>query len=201
MLNYNTKSKMRIVSIDNMIIQELRRSGLSHEMKSLEACKFLVIEEREGKIVGAGGVGGIFNVPSLQISEEMQGKGIGKILLGATIEEARKRGYSFISGSRNPENSRAIKLHDFYGFYPIFRIHYSPGMVRDIIILILKPKGKIVSRFFSIFNTLPGTIVLAFALKIAKRLFRIFLTYPPEEFPDPGVKHIISNFEKLSKVQ
>lgn len=199
MLNHNTNHKMRIVNTDNKIIEELRKSGLSYEMKSLEACKFLAIEEQEGKIVGAGGVGGIFNVPSLQISNEMQGKGVGKILLGATIEEAKKRGYSFISGSRNPENHRAIKLHDFYGFYPIFRIHYSPDMTRDIIILILRPRGRIVARFFSIFNNLFGTIALALALKIAKRLFKIFLTYPPEEFPDPSVIHIINNFEKLSR--
>lgn len=190
---------MKIVNTNKNIIEQLRKSGLSQKMKSLESCDFLVIEEKEGKIVGAGGVGGLFNVPSLQIDDQYQGKGIGKILLGATLEEAKKRGYSFISGSRNPENIRAIKLHDFYGFYPIFRAYYTPNMVRDIIILILKPRGKLAAKFFSLFNNIIGTITLALVLKVTKPLFRRVLTYPPEEFPNVSVIHMIKNFEKLPK--
>jgi len=190
---------MKIVNINKNIIEQLRKSGLSQKMKSLESCDFLVIEEKEGKIVGAGGVGGLFNVPSLQIDDQYQGKGIGKILLGATLEEAKKRGYSFISGSRNPENIMAIKLHDFYGFYPIFRAHYTPNMVRDIIILILKPKGKLAAKFFSLFNNIIGTITLALVLKVTKPLFRRVLTYPPKEFPNVSVICMIKNFEKLPK--
>ena len=190
---------MKIVNVDRHIIQELRKSGLSTEMESLENCSFLVIEERNGKIIGAGGVGGIFNIPSLQIDEKYQGQGIGKILLGEIIHEAKKRGYSFISGSRNPENSRAIKLHDFYGFRPIFRAHYSPDFVRDVIILILRPRGKIVESFFRFFNNLVGTTLLSIVLKIAKSLFPLMLTYPTEKYPDASIKCMIKNFEKLPK--
>lgn len=190
---------MRIVDTDNQIIQKLQESGLSKDMRSLEACDFLVLEEHEGKIIGAGGVGGLFNVPSLQINDEFQGKGLGKILLGATLDEAKRRGYSFISGSRNPENHRAIKLHDLYGFYPIFRIHYSPSIVRDVIILILRPKGKIVLGFLSIFNNIIGAAILASVLKFTKPFFRGVLTLSPEEFPNPSVTYMIKNFEKLKR--
>lgn len=190
---------MKIVNTNKNIIEQLRKSGLSQKMKSLESCDFLAIEEKEGKIIGAGGVGGLFNVPSLQIADQFQGKGIGKILLGASIEEAKKRGYSFISGSRDPENSRAIKLHDFYGFYPIFRAHYTPDIVSDVIILILKPKGKLVAKFFSLFNNIIGTIILASILKITKPLFRRILTYPPEVHPNVSVICMIKNFKKLPK--
>lgn len=190
---------MKIVNVDKHIIQELRKSGLSKEMESLENCSFLVIEERNGKIIGAGGVGGFFNIPSLQIDEKYQGQGIGKILLGEIIHEAKKRGYSFISGSRNPENSRAIKLHDFYGFKPIFRAHYSPDFVRDVIILILRPRGKIVESFFRFFNTLVGTTLLSIVLKIAKSLFPFMLTYPTQKYPNASIKCMIKNFEKLPK--
>ncbi|MCH7771972.1 MAG: GNAT family N-acetyltransferase [Bacteroidetes bacterium] len=190
---------MKIVNVDKHIIQELRKSGLSKEMESLENCSFLVIEERNEKIIGAGGVGGIFNIPSLQIDVKYQGQGIGKILLGEIIHEAKKRGYSFISGSRDPENSRAIKLHDFYGFKPIFRAHYSPDFVRDVIILILRPRGKIVESFFRFFNNLVGTTLLSIVLKIAKSLFPLMLTYPTEKYPDASIKCMIKNFEKLPK--
>ena len=190
---------MKIVNVDKHIIQELRKSGLSKEMESLENCSFLVIEERNEKIIGAGGVGGIFNIPSLQIDVKYQGQGIGKILLGEIIHEAKKRGYSFISGSRNPENSRAIKLHDFYGFKPIFRAHYSPDFVSDVIILVLRPREKIVESFFRFFNNLVGTTLLSIVLKIAKSLFPLMLTYPTEKYPDASIKCMIKNFEKLPK--
>jgi len=190
---------MQIIDVDNKIILELRKSGLSKEMKSLEFCKFLIIE-KDGKninIMGAGGVGGLFNVPSLQIGEEFQGKGLGKILLKATIDEAKKRKYSFISGSRNPKNSRAIKLHDYFGFKPIFRIHYSPEIIRDVIILVLSPKGKIVAKFLGIFNNKFGMVVLGIMVRITKSLFREVLTLEPNEFRAPDIMHMIKNFEKL----
>ena len=188
---------MRIVDVDENIVRDLERSEITEKTKNFELCNFLAIEEKDGKIIAAGGIGGLFNVPSLYIAKKFQGQGIGKILLRAIIEEAKRRGYSYISGSRNPKNVRAIKLHDFYGFYPVFRIHYCPGWVRDVIILILRPKGKIVARFFSFFNMRFGTILLSIALKIAKPLFGSVLTYPPEKFPNPSISYMIKNFEKL----
>ena len=188
---------MRTTDTSPAIIDRLRESGLSKQMTSLESCKFLVIEEDGGRIVGAGGVGGLFNVPSLQIADEYQGKGIGKKLLQETLREARRRKYSFIAGSRDPENTRAIKLHDFFGFHPIFRIHYADGITRDIIILVLKPKGRIVSAFLGVFNSLAGTIALSIALKIAKPLSKSVLTLAPEELPTPSIKSMIKNFCKL----
>ena len=185
--------------MDQKIIQKLRKSGISSEMESLENCSFLVIEERVGKIIGAGGLGGIFNIPSLQIDKKYQGLGIGKNLLGEVIKEAKKRGYSYISGSRNPENVSAIKLHNYYGFIPLFRANYSPEMVRDVIILVLRPRGKIVKNFFRFFNTLPGMIILSILLKIFKSLFPLMLTYPIEKYPNPNITCMIKNFEKLSK--
>lgn len=188
---------IKIVDVTDEIKDKLRKSGLSKDMISLEYCDFLVIDERENKIVGAGGLGGLLNVPSLQIDENYRGEKLGKKLLGITIEETKKRGYSFISGSRNPENLVAIKLHDFYGFKRIFRIHYSPGIVRDVIILVLTPKGKIIEKFFTIFNSLLGTIIFAVFIKIAKSFFPKLFTLSPDEFPDISISHMIKNFEKL----
>lgn len=188
---------MRTTNTDGEIVGKLRESGISRQMKSLESCKFLVVEEADGRIVGACGVGGLLNVPSLQIADGYQGKGIGKKLLGETLDEARRRGYSFISGSRNPENARAIKLHDFFGFYPVFRVHYTDHITRDIIILVLRPRGRFASAFFGMFNSLAGTIVLSLVLKVAKPLFTSVLTYPPEEFPVASVASMIKNFHKL----
>ncbi len=188
---------MTIVEFNENIKQKLRESGLSKKMGSLEFCKFLAIEERDGKIVGAGGIGGLFHVPSLQIDSKFQGQGIGKILFDAMIKEAKKRNYSFLAGSRNPENTRVIKIEDKIGFFSVFRIHYSQEMTRDIVITLLNPKGKIVEKFFRIFNNKIGTIFLSIFLKIIKPIFATLFTLPPEEFPDPSILHIIKNFEKI----
>jgi len=149
---------MKVVKMDENLRNRLRESGLSQKMKSLEFCKFLIIEEENNVIVAATGIGGMFNVHSIQIADTHQGKGLGKKLLGALVDEAKKQGYSFFLNSMNPENTPIVKLVKSYGFEPLFRIHYSKEVVRDSGILILKPKGKTVKYFFRFFNTKGGNV-------------------------------------------
>src|SRR5690349_16783480 len=105
---------MKIVDVNSEIIQRLRETGLSSGMKSLENCDFLVIIEHNNKVIAASGIGGLFHVPSLQIHQDYQNKGLGGKLLSVVMDEAKKRKYSFISGSRNPDNLNAVRLHDFF---------------------------------------------------------------------------------------
>ena len=188
---------MRIVDADEETVGRLVESGIMRQMSSFESCKFFVLEEDGGRIIGACGLGGLFNVPSLQIVDGYQGRGIGKKLLAELIAEAGRRGYSFIAGSRNPENARAIKLHDFFGFCPVFRIRYAPDITRDVIILVLKPRGRLVSAFLRTFNNLAGTAVLALALKTSKPLLVRVMTLQPDELPDPSVSCMLRNFRRL----
>lgn len=189
---------MRIVDVDNEIIDRLRESGVSSEMKSLESCTFLSIIEHNNKIIGACGIGGLFNVISLQIHPDYQDKGFGGKLLGAVVSEAKRREYSFIAASRNPENLNAVRLHNFFGIKPVFQIKYSSRFTRDVIILELNKRGKLVGGFLRIFNTVLGMTILVCCLKIfRKMLFRSVLTYPPEEFPSPDVSYAIKNFKKI----
>lgn len=167
-------------------------------MKSLEDCEFLAIIEQDGKIVGASGVGGFFHVTSLQILPTFQNKGLGGKLFSATIQEAKKRNYSFLAGSRNPQNLHAVRLHDFFGLNPIFQIRYRPGFIRDVVMLDFNKRGKILRKFLEIFNNKFGMIFLVTMIKIfRKSLFKVLLTYTPEEFPDLDVKYAIKNFKKL----
>jgi len=190
--------KMRVVDVDAKIIQDLRQSGLSSKMKSLELSKFLVIEEDKEKIIGAAGIAGFFNIQLLQVLDEYQGKGIGKKLFVKLLEEEKIRGYSYSLGSRNPQNTPMVKLGDLTNRYVLFRIHYSKGITRDVNILVLRKRGKIVAKFLGSFNNLLGMIILAFAIKIVRRLFRTFSSYSRDEFPEPNIKYMISNFEKIS---
>ena len=126
---------MRIVNVTKDVIKDLRDSGLSLEMKSLENCTFLVIAEHNGIIVGASGVGGIFNVPSLQVHPDYLGKGIGAKLLEEVIAESKRRKYSFICGCRDPKNISVVRLHDFFKLRPLLRVKYSPDYTTDVIFL------------------------------------------------------------------
>jgi len=189
---------MRVVDVDDNIIQELRNSGLSSEMISLEFCKFLILEEEHGKIVAASGLGGFFNVHSLQILDGYRGKGLGKILFKRTIEEAKKKNYSFTLLSINPENTPIVKLTKSSGFKPLFRIHYADNLVRDAGILVLKTKGKVLEKILKLFNTKIGITILAISLKIFRKfMFSSVLTLQSEEFPSPNLRYIIKNFQKI----
>ena len=139
--------KMRVVDVDAKIIRDLRQSGLSAKMKSLELSKFLVIEEDKEKIIGAAGISGFFNIQLLQVLDEYQGKGIGKKLFVKLVEEEKRRGYSYSLGSRNPQNIPMVKLGDLTNRYVLFRIHYTQGITRDVNILVLRKRGKIVAKF------------------------------------------------------
>ena len=55
---------MRIVDVDNKIVQKLRRSDTSMQIRTLESADWIVIDENDGKIVGAVGMGGLFHVSS-----------------------------------------------------------------------------------------------------------------------------------------
>jgi len=189
---------MKIVEVNKKIRERLRESGLSKEMKSLEFCEFIAIAENAGKIIGASGTGGLFHVVSLQIHPDFVNKGFGGKLLGIVINEAKKRGYSFLAASRDPKNVGAVKLHIRYNLKPVFQIKYRPDFIRDVILLELGSKGRIVRKFLSVFNNKLGMAVFIIAIKLLKKtLFRFMLTYPAEEFPDPDVSFAIKNFEKI----
>ena len=87
---------MRIVNVDNKIREKLRASGISEQMKTLESSDWLVIDENNEELTGAAGMGGIFHVSSIQVNQNFRGRGIGKMLQGQLIQEAKRRGFHII---------------------------------------------------------------------------------------------------------
>lgn len=187
---------MRVIEVDLQIIDRLRKDGLSTKMKSLEFCKFLIIEEENGKIIGVSGIGGLVNNHSIIINEQYRGKGLGLRLLKENIEEAKRRGYNYITSARNPKNIAMKRLHDACNFKPLFRIKYSPEITSEAQILALNLKGQIIQKLLGLFNTKIGFMVLAALLKLIKPRFENILTLSGDEFGEPDFKYIISHFEK-----
>ena len=192
---------MRIVNVDSEIIKELRHSGISKEMKSLESSNWLVLAEVDKKTAGASGPGGLFNFNHIQVIEKFQNKGLGVLLAREVINESRKRGYSFITGMIDPENKQSVSLHNKLGYETIFRIHYSPKIIQDVIIFTFNRRGKIVKSFLGIFNNILGMSILACLLKIFKTMFPKIINYNEKKIPNPDIKYIIKNFEKYKIIQ
>jgi len=188
---------MKIVDVDRKIVQKLRRSDASMKIRTLESADWIVIDENDDKIIGAAGMGGLFHVSSIQIDKNFRGKGIGKILQGELIKEANRRGFSFVTVFIEPQNEASVKLHSFFNYDTVFRIHYSNEKILDVKIIVLRPMGKIIKKFLSCFNSKIGIFFLACALKITKPLFRKVLSYNEENAPSPSIKTIIKNFQKI----
>ena len=188
---------MKIVDIDNKIIQKLRGSDTSMQIRTLESADWIVMDEKNDKIVGAVGMGGLFHVSSIQIDKNFRGKGIGRMLQGELIKEAGRRGFSFVTVFVEPQNEASVKLHSFFNYDTVFRIHYSNEKILDVKIIILRPMGKIIKKFLSCFNSKIGIFFLACTLKITKPLFKKVLSYNEENAPSPSIKTIIKNFQKI----
>jgi len=189
---------MKLVSDVKSIKERLRLSGLTDIMSSIENCDFLIFFEYKGKIIGASGIGGLLNVPSLVIHPDFINKGLGVKLFDAVIKEAKKRNYSFLFGSRNPKNLSAVRIHNHFKLLPIFQIKYNSEFTRDIVFLRLNNRGKLFENFLKLFNNSIGITILAVFLKIFRRLiFRGLVTLSPEEFPSPNVVYAIKNFKRL----
>ncbi|MBN2389755.1 MAG: GNAT family N-acetyltransferase [Anaerolineae bacterium] len=58
----------------------------------------------------------LFAIDRLMIAEGHRGKGYGKAALLTILEEAKRRGFSRIQLSTNPENVKAITLYESVGF-------------------------------------------------------------------------------------
>ena len=189
---------MRIVDVNDSIIKNLRNSGISKLMKSLESCDWLAIEENNDRIIGAAGMGGFFHVSSIQIIEEFQNKGIGKKLQKELIDESRRRGYSFVMVLFNPSNIPSANLHTSLGYKKIFRIKYSENYINDVNIIIFRGVGNFLHSILKIFNSKTGMFFLACCLKILKPLFRRLIAYDENDLPSPSVRWIVRNFEKIN---
>jgi GNAT superfamily N-acetyltransferase len=191
---------MKVVNVDSKIKERLKESGLLDEMSNLEACDFLVIVEHDEKIIGASGIGGKLHVNTLIVQDKFRNKAIGALLLKDVIKEAKKRKYSFITASRDPENLNAVRLHDFFKLLPIFQVKYREQFTRDVIFLSFNKKGDIFEKLLMFFNSKIGTAVLITSMKVLKNsLFKKILTYSPEEFPEPDIWFSIKNFEKIKR--
>ena len=188
---------MYIQEMNSKFKEKLRKSGLSKEMKSLESCNFFTIEEEDNLVIGAAGLGGLFHVSGIQILEKWRGKGLGKKLQGELVDEAKKRGYSFLTVFNDPRNIASENLHNSLGYETVFRINYTETIVNDVKIIVFKKRAIIVKKFLEIFNSKIGMLGLGILLKFTRKIFPKIILYNEENIPEPSIINMIKKFEKI----
>jgi L-amino acid N-acyltransferase YncA len=110
----------------------------------LRACR--LIAKVGGRVVGwaaltpyssrraYAGVAGL----SIYVSASARGQGIGKVLLGALIEESERAGLWTLQAGIFPENAASLALHRAHGFREVGRrerIGRLNGVWRDVVLM------------------------------------------------------------------
>ncbi len=111
------------------------REQIASEYAGVPDTRFYLIAEVGGRIVGYGG---LFSpsqyveadIQTVTVIDELQGKGIGRALLGRLIEEASRRSAPAILLEVRVGNESAIHLYESFGFVEIARRlnYYGQGL-------------------------------------------------------------------------
>ena len=75
---------------------------------------------------------------SIYLSNEVQGKGLGKVMLQKLILDSEENGFWMLQSGIFPENIASIKLHEQFGFRKVgFRekIAEMNGVWRDVVLM------------------------------------------------------------------
>jgi L-amino acid N-acyltransferase len=102
------------------------------EQKSRKNYPVIGVEDASGALMGFASYGQFRERPaykytvehSVYVDVRHRGKGIGRTLLGATIEAAQQQDYHVLVGGVDASNTVSIRLHESLGFTPC-------GIVRE----------------------------------------------------------------------
>ena len=113
------------------------------------------------------------------------------------VNEAKKRGYSFLTVFNDPRNIASENLHNSLGYETVFRINYAETIVNDVKIIVFKKRAIIVKKFLKIFNSKIGMLGLGILLKFTRKIFPKIILYNEENIPEPSIINMIKKFEKI----
>lgn len=116
------------------------------EEKQSAGYPVLVAEDCSGEVVGWGALGGFrgrfgyrFTAEdSVYVRVDQRGKGIGRLILSALIEEARKMGLHAIIAGIDTEGEASIRLHAALGFQKVGRckeVGFKFGRWLDVVFM------------------------------------------------------------------
>ena len=134
-----TLERMRWWHVDELLPLERRLFGEEpwtarmfwSELAQLETRHFLVALH-DGAVVGYGGLCAYPDeafVQTLAVAPEVQGEGLGGLLLQALLDEAARRRKTTVSLEVRADNAPAQRLYERFGFRPagVRRGYYQPS--------------------------------------------------------------------------
>tara|TARA_B100000029_G_C17408251_1_gene899737 strand:- start:227 stop:805 length:579 start_codon:yes stop_codon:yes gene_type:complete len=192
---------LRAVELDSSVISKLNEMHMeNHFLNTFINSDFLVIEEKDEKIVGVCGVGGLFHIGGIFVLEEYRGSGLGSKLNQFRDNELKNRGYSFFIGTTyttNPHAKNISHLLDNRKARPIFSFVLQENFITTLFIQEFNTRGKIIGNLLSFFNTKFGTLCLAIVLKTSQKFWnRIFLA-DSKNYKGIDIGYSLKNFKKL----
>ena len=192
---------MKVVDLDSTVISKLSEMNMeNHFLNTFLNSDFLVIEEKDEKIAGVCGVGGLFHIGGIFVLEEYRGSGLGSKLNQSRDSELKKRGYSFFIGTTyttNPHAKNISHLLDNRKARPIFSFVLQENFITTLFIQEFNTRGKFIGNLLSFFNTKFGTFCLAIILKSSEKLWnRVFLAYS-KNYKGIDIRYSVNNFKKI----
>ncbi len=172
----------------------------NHFLNTFINSDFLIIEEKDEKIVGVCGVGGLFHIGGIFVLEEYRGSGLGSKLNQFRDNELKNRGYSFFIGTTyttNPHARNISHLLDDRKARSIFSFVLEENFITTLFIQEFNTRGKIIGNLLSFFNTKFGTLCLAIILKSSQKFWnRIFLA-DSKNYKGIDIGYSLKHFKKL----
>jgi len=134
-----TIDRMRPADLDEVMAIERAsfsmpwsRSAFLYEMERNRAARCYVVRE-EGRVVGylcLWEVADELHITNIAVHPEVRRRGIGRLLLGTVLDEARRRGLRLVGLEVRPSNAGALRLYESFGFRVVGRrrgYYYDTG--------------------------------------------------------------------------
>ena len=192
---------MRAVELDSSVISKLNEMHMeNHFLNTFINSDFLVIEEKDEKIVGVCGVGGLFHIGGIFVLDEYRGSGLGSKLNQFRDNELKNRGYSFFIGTTyttNPHARNISRLLDDRKARPIFSFVLEENFMTTLFIQEFNTRGKIIGNLLSFFNTKFGTLCLAIILKSSQKFWNKIFLADSKNYKGIDIGYSLKHFKKL----
>lgn len=113
-------------------------AGFWSELAGVPDTRTYLVVELDGDVVGYAGLfvtGPDADVQTIAVRADLQGRGLGRLLLDELVAEARRRGATRLMLEVRAENDRALRLYEAYGFerLGLRPAYYGPG--RDGVVM------------------------------------------------------------------
>ena len=114
------------------------------ELARAPESRWYVVARRGQRIVGYAGVFLVVpeaDVQTVAVGVEEQGRGTGRVLLGALIDRAQERGAAVLHLEVRADNAAAVGLYETAGFVPDGRRRDYYGRGQDALLMSLRLRG------------------------------------------------------------